>query len=77
MLPQEVREALWPMIAPGQELLPAPREAAEIVREMREVRAVWPPYRGLQVAFGGQQSDESMRIFGDGIRRYSIAAVLP
>lgn len=34
VLPQEVRDLLWPMIAPGQELLPAPREAAAVLGEL-------------------------------------------
>jgi hypothetical protein len=34
VLPPEVRAPLWPMIAPGKELLPAPREAAEVITEL-------------------------------------------
>ena len=34
VLPLEVREPLWPMIAPDRDLLPAPREAAEVLAEL-------------------------------------------
>jgi hypothetical protein len=34
VLPTDVRAPLWPMIAPGHELLPAPREAAEVLAEL-------------------------------------------
>lgn len=34
VLPADVREPLWAMIAPGHELLPAPREAAEVLSEL-------------------------------------------
>ena len=34
VLPLDVREPLWPMISPDQDLLPAPREAAEVLTEL-------------------------------------------